>query len=185
MSDDLRVWIGNQAVYADRLVGEWVDATDADELSAAFDRVTRGGQDEHFVGDIEGPAWFRQMVGEWGSFDAIVHAVSVAEELESEYLDSDYFTAWWDGAHTSYSPATKWDAQELVEHARDDYWGEGDSERDAAMAYAEEMIEDMSDWDYSHLDPRSCIDWDAYARNLQNDFRFCRVGGTVYIVGSH
>ena len=23
------------------------------------------------------------------------------------------------------------------------------------------------------------------SRNLQNDFRFCRVGGTVYIVGSH
>ena len=53
------------------------------------------------------------------------------------------------------------------------------------MAYAEDMVEGFRDWDYSYLDPRSCIDWDAYARNLQNDYTFCQVGRTVYIVGSH
>lgn len=181
----MRVWIGNQAEYADRLRGEWVDADDTDELHAAYNRVTYNGRDEHFIGDVEGPAWFRQMVGEWGTLEIIEHAASIAEELESEGMDSDYFTAWWDGVCTSFRPPTKWDAAELCEHARDDYWGEGDSERDAAMSYAENMVEGMSDWDYSHLDPRSCIDWDAYARNLQNDYTFCRVGGTVYIIGGH
>lgn len=180
----MRVWIGNQAEYADRLHGEWVDADHADELAAAYNRVTYNGRDEHFIGDVEGPAWFRQMVGEWASIDTVTYAASIAEELESEGMKDDYFTAWWDGAYTSYSPPTKWDAAELCQHARDDYWGEGDSERDAAMSYADGMV-DMSGWDYSHLDPRSCIDWDAYARNLQNDYTFCRVGGTVYIIGSH
>jgi len=183
--DDLKVWIGNQAVYADRLVGEWVDATDPDELLAAYNRVTRDGRDEMFVADVEGPAWFRQMVGEWANVDSINHAASIADALADDYMDSDYFAAWWDGACTSFRPPTKWDAAELVQHARDDYYAEGDSERDAAMSYAEGFVEGFSDWDYSHLDPRSCIDWDAYARNLQNDYTFCRVGGTVYVIGSH
>lgn len=81
---DLRVWIGNQAVYADRLVGEWVDATNPDELLAAYNRVTRDGRDEMFIGDVEGPAWFRQMVGEWASVDSISHAASIADALADD-----------------------------------------------------------------------------------------------------
>jgi hypothetical protein len=174
-----RVWLGNQAAYADRLIGEWVDAREPDELATAYDRVTRAGKDEHFVGDVEGPVWFRDMIGEWGSVEVIAFAASVADELESAGVDSDLFDAWWDCMGTSYGNPLKWDPAELVDAARDSLMAEGDSDTDAAMNYADEMFER---WEYPYTDPRSCIDWEQYARHLQNDYSFVRVGGTVYIL---
>ncbi len=44
---------------------------------------------------------------------------------------------------------------------------------------------DLLPWSGFFWKMDSCIDWDAYARNLQNDYTFCRVGGTVYVISSH
>jgi hypothetical protein len=178
---ELRVWLGNQAQYADRLRGEWVNVGDPDELSAVYNRVTYNGRDEHFIGDVEGPAWFREMATEWADIDVLSAAAGIAEALDDESVSDDLFSAWWDIVHTSYARPHEWDPRELVNAARDALMAEGDGDADAAMSYAEAFCS-MDEWDYSHLDPRSCIDWDAYARNLQNDYSFVRVGGTVFIL---
>lgn len=179
---DLRVWIGNQAEYAARLVGEWVDVDDIDELRAAFDRITRGGRDEHYIGDIEGPAWFREIIGEWGTLDLLGWCIDLAEAIDADDIDEEMFSAWWGITSTSYGRPLDFDPAEIVEKCRDEYLVSGDDERDAAMAYAYELRchEDVVD----HLDPRSCIDWDQYARHLANDFTLVRHAGTVYVFQS-
>ena len=183
--DTPQVWIGCLASYnAGRLIGEWVDATDADEIGEAEKRVAItavaaaqeageypvyfGDPEEFFIADYDGfPQAAVSMLGEYADY-ATVAAVAVGIEAHGEP-----FAKWLGSIDSLDEPAT------LVDRFTEAYRGEYDSEE----AYAREYVSDTGGWSgvpsqveievgfqrkkidiFDELD--SYIDWESVAREL-------------------
>jgi antirestriction protein len=173
--DELEVWIGCLAAYnAGRLHGEWVDATDLDELAEAQKRVLRTSPapfaDEPFIADYN--AFGSACVSLLGEYPQLDDVVKIATALEEH---GDAFRAWVELGVTT-------DVDDLVDRFEQVYRGEWESRRE----FAQQTVDDIG-WgnvpaqplylsEYpSATSPRtvnvfeelaSYLDWDAIAREL-------------------
>lgn len=185
-----RVWIGCLASYnAGRLIGEWVDAVDVDEMHEARDRVAvqaiaaakEAGEwpvyfsdpEEFFLADNEG---FGFNVGEYPNWEALAQVGALIEEHGEDFLA---FLTFWD--NTRGGDILE-EADSLEEGFAESYCGAADSERDAAY----EIVEDLgfggleaghSFWD-SEL--ASYLDWDSIARDLFRHGPYSLVDGRIF-----
>lgn len=148
------VWIGSLHAYnCGRLIGEWVDATDLEELNEAAARVLRnGGGEEIALMDYEG---FGDMIGEYTSLDRVAEIASaIAEHGEPLILFARHigFDAGDDLAH-------------LIEWFQEAYIGSG---FDSLREYAEDAFADLLG-----LPPRVAeqvapyIDYDRFQHELE------------------
>lgn len=184
--DECRVWVGNLAAYnAGRLVGDWVDATDEDAVRELFAKVTRGGEVEHYIGDVDGPKFFRDTVGEYGGEDVIIGA---AELLAAVDGNAESFAAWLDMLDTYEQRDAVKDPAGTVERFEDEFRGTWDS----IGEYAEELATDCagSREDADRLRggewPYSCIDWERAGRELVmggDVWTADAGGGSVHVFG--
>lgn len=143
-TDAPRAWIGCLGCYNDgRLVGEWMDADDAENLP---ERCPRCGAEEREVFDTDGPtltrsanvsAWI-DAARAWESFDDPEMVADYCEHLGKDITDDDAEIA-----------------------ATDAYIGEM-----SAADYAEELLEDGAFGDIPEA-VRYYIDTDAIARDLE------------------
>jgi antirestriction protein len=138
-----RVWIGCLASYnAGRLIGEWVDATDVDEMYECRDRVAAaawkaavecgdapiyfGPPEEFFLADNEG---FGFNPGEYPDWGALATVGALVEQHGSAFRA---FLSWIDEDPLSI-------ADELEDRFGEAYCGEADSEQDAAREMVSEL----------------------------------------------
>lgn len=151
---DVRVWVGCLAHYNNGdLIGEWVDAADADDWvcpRANPDDVYINCE-EYWVMDHEVPG----VSGEMSPSDAGLWA-DVFSRVE-EY-EEDAFVAW-----------LKLEGRDVrsinVDEFRGAYAGEHDSDEAFAQDMADEFVEsETRGW------PFNCIDWERAARELMMDY---------------
>lgn len=147
--DTPRIWIGSLADYnAGRLIGEWVDATDLDEMYEALDRVLAQSKEEvaeeYYIGDHENFGDFKVYTYEpLDILSAVGEAIDEHGPAVAAWIaytgDQDYALATFDDA----------------------FCGKHDSEKDFAYDQADAMGIDKvpAPW-------RNYIDWDLYARDL-------------------
>lgn len=199
--DTPQVWIGCLASYnAGRLIGEWVDATDADEIGEAEKRVAItavaaakeageypvyfGDPEEFFIADYDGfPQAAVSMLGEYADY-ATVAAVAVGIEAHGEP-----FAKWLGSIDSLDEPAT------LVERFTESYRGEWESEEAFAMEQAMEMglgglgaVWERPKPPYGISDERvniidalsSYIDWETVAREYFDHGSYTFDDGSVF-----
>ena len=108
-----RVWIGDLAAYnAGHLHGEWVDATDAEELHEAGRRIIASSPadfpEELFIADHEG---FGDLIGEYTPLDTVAEIGAALEEhgdglrYYAENIGERYFAEDVDAAVEGYEEA--------------------------------------------------------------------------------
>lgn len=165
-----RVWVGCLACYnAGRLMGEWVDATEAGDLSRervhgssatlALVEVQDGGSphEELWCFDLEGFGGFLE--GECSPSEAQAVAEVIAA-IEADGTDLGAVGAW---ASYEHGRVEEWDAptREAFEEA---YCGEWKSGAD----YAENLAEDIGALDSADARwPLTCIDWERAWNELR------------------
>ena len=169
-----RVWIGClQSYNAGRLIGEWVDATDLDEMLEAQEHVKalaisaakEAGDwpvyfhepEEFFLADNEG---FGNAIGEYTPLDKVAELGAAIEEHGAAFL------AYLGGFGRDDIPT---DPAEMVTDFQDRYAGEWESDED----YARELV-DAIGWKFeagsAELDAISpYLDWEMIARELMMD----------------
>jgi antirestriction protein len=165
--DTPRVWIGCLASYnAGRLIGEWVDAVDLDEMNECRDRVAAqaveaakaageypvyfGDPEEFFLADNEG---FGFNVGEYVDWAKLATVGALIAEHGEPFAA---FLRWYDD---NYSGDVLEDADELAERFSEAFCGEYESAKDYAYEYVEEC------WQVpEHLE--GYLDWDTITRDL-------------------
>ena len=190
-----RVAITCLASYnAGRLIYEWVDATDIDELEEGRKRVAAeavraakaageypvyfGEPEEFFLSDHEG---FGNAIGEYTPFARVAALGAAIEEHGEAFLA--YLTIA-DGSDSE-------DADDLVSAFQDKYVGEAESEADYARDYVSEVgwggipageMELSTGWSTVKLNPieelSSYLDWEMIAREVFMDHSF--VDGYVF-----
>ena len=172
----MRAWVGCLACYSEgRLVGEWVDAVDAD----TFTPCQRPDHEEWWVMDHEG----LPISGECSPSEATRWADWLSEVVE-----------WQRGAVLAWvglgSYATDTDGLPILSDFDDAYCGEWDSFREYAENVAEECGYLSTPAEHAHHwagqavpNPLlSYIDWDAWARDLSYDYHTAPApGGGVYV----
>ncbi len=154
----MRAWVGCLACYAEgRLVGEWVDAVDAD----TFTPCHRPDHEEWWVMDHEG----LPISGECSPAEATRWAEGMAACAEATGAPLAAVRAYVDNAHG-------WDG--ALDVFEDAYCGEWDSEREYAEDHAEECGYLSTPAELAHHwggqavpNPLlSYIDWDAWTRDM-------------------
>lgn len=176
-TDTPRVWVGDLSAYnAGKLRGEWVNTTDADAVRELFRRMSHDGTQDIYLGDVEGPRWFRDALGEHPNEDAVIRAGELVEMVEDprHVADADAFDAW--AANNDHRIgeylAGEIDADELVELFTDAYRGTWDSIADYAYELARD-IAPIAAMIEGPVWPFSCIDWEHAGRELE-------IGGDVW-----
>lgn len=151
-----RAWVGCLACYNDgRLVGEWVDAVDAD----TFTPCQRPDHVEWWVMDHEG----LPITGECSPMEATRWAVWLSEVVE-----------WQRGAVLAWlslgAYSTDVDGLPVLSDFDEAYCGEWDSFREYAENLAEECgyVPTRDDVEGNPL--LAYVDWDAWARDLAYDY---------------
>lgn len=103
MTETPKAWIGELASYnAGRLIGEWVDAIDADEMYEARKRVAVtavaaakeageypvyfGEPEEFFIADYDGFGDLTHKLGEYASFELVAKIGALIEEHGDEFI---------------------------------------------------------------------------------------------------
>lgn len=98
-----KVWIGCLASYnAGRLIGEWVDATDVDEMGEAQARVAAeavkaakaekeyplyfGDPEEFFIADYDGFGDLASTLGEYPSYETVARIGALIEEHGEAFI---------------------------------------------------------------------------------------------------
>ena len=163
-TDAMRVWVGCLACYNDgRLVGEWVDAVDAD----TFTPCERAGHEEWWVMDHDG----LPIDGECSP----AYAAALAECLA-------LVEPWRRGAAFAWiregNYSTDTEGLPILSDFDDAYQGEYDSPRD----YAQTLAEDSGLVPEEYVWPTSCIDWEQATRELMMDhYTAPASGGGVYV----
>jgi antirestriction protein len=163
-TDAMRVWVGCLACYNEgRLVGQWVDAVDAD----TFIPCERPDHEEWWCLDHEG----LPIDGEWSPMYAAALARLLSEVVE-----------WQRGAVIAWikegNYSTDVEGLPVLSDFDEAYCGEYDSPRDYAQTYAEEcgLVPEEYVW------PASCIDWEQATRELMMDhYTAPAPGGGVYV----
>jgi antirestriction protein len=166
-TDTMRAWVGCLACYNDgRLVGEWVDAPDADTCVPC----ERPGHEEWWVMDHEG----LPIDGECSPAYATAMAALVSEVEE-----------WRRGAVLAWiregNYSTDVDGLPVLSDFDEAYQGEYDSDRDYAQTLAEDsgLVPEEYTW------PVSCIDWGQATYELMMDhYTAPAPGGGVYVFRS-
>lgn len=170
-----RAWVGCLGCYnAGRLVGKWVDGTEAGDVTPADLGLTPTIYDSHdelWVMDHEG--YGRALTGECSPVEAQRRAELIAA-IEEEHYPAGAVFAW---AELTGADLEEWDARtrELFE---DCYHGEWPSFRD----YAEDFAESTGAVDEEARWPHSYIDWDRAADELEQGYWTAEAdGGGVYV----
>jgi antirestriction protein len=174
-----RVWIGCLASYnAGRLIGEWVDAVDVDEMQECWERVKVvavtaakaegeypvyfGEPEEPFIADYDG---FGSIASSLGEYPSWAEVAKVGEAIEEH---GGAFIAW-------YENESRDDADSLAENFAEEYKGTWSSEEAYAGDYVEgcgafpngaaytEGIDSFVDWSsvWDWLRDGGC--WSQYA----------------------
>jgi antirestriction protein len=150
------VWIGSLHAYnCGALVGEWVDATDLDQLRQVADRVLKeGGGEEIALMDCEG---FGSMIGEYTQLERVAAIATAIEERGEALVTFASYEGFDDGD----------DLDEFLERFESAYLGSGlDSLKNFAESRFHELFE-VPD----HLS--EYIDYEAFATTLECDgYRF-------------
>ena len=173
-NENLRVWVGCLACYNDgRLLGRWVDAIDAGDLTSADihqdaiepsftvdDNGTvhdgiYGFHEELWCMDVDDPTGLF-LSGEMSPCEASRIAEG-ADRLEGEGIDAAAFAAFLSNEGETFATAD----DTHLDRFQDAYSGEYDSEED----YAQELAADLG-YDAGVTWPAYCIDWTAAARDL-------------------
>lgn len=197
--DTPRVWLGCLASYnAGRLIGEWVDAIDADELAETQTRVAAeavkaakaageypvyfGEPEEFYVGDYDGFGDVGRLLGEYPSLKTVAHVGALIEEHGEAFLK-------WVGTLDSGAELGELTGEDFLEH----YRGEWDSEQ----AYAMEQVCCELGWagvptvvytslydEKSKINPldelASVLDWESIAREMFRHGNYTFVDGHVF-----
>ena len=179
---EAKVWVGCLGCYNEmRLVGEWVDAIDANDVTVAKLHTSHKvksdiytmSHEELWVMDFEGfGGWLK---AECSPMEA-QRIAGVIEAIEADHIDPDAVTAWADNLGLTI--------EDWTGHADDfgeSYQGEWDSEEDFAQNLAEDIgaVDDSATW------PNDCIDWERATRELFYDYWSERAeGGRVYVFRS-
>jgi antirestriction protein len=198
-----QAWIGCLSSYnAGRLIGEWVDATDADEMYEAQKRVAAtavkaakeakeypvyfGEPEEFFIADYDGFGDLASTLGEYPSYETVARIGALIEEHGEAFI----------GFIDTCEP----DLESVDEDAfHEAYRGEWDSEEAFSMDQATELglggiqahWPKPTQYGYSHDEHinviealENYIDWEKVARE---DFRHGPMasrpasGGGIYV----
>ena len=163
-----KVWIGCLAAYnAGCLHGEWVDATDADELEEAKDRILASSPEpmaeEWFIADTDG--FGHGLVGEYSPFEEVAKIGAAIEEH--------------DGAFLAYAEVCD-DVDTAIDTFEEAYRGQWDSEQ----AYIYQYVDDICLFDGIPDDHPAVtyFDWEYYTREQfrHGDLTAVRSGAPDY-----
>jgi antirestriction protein len=164
----MRAWVGCLACYNEgRLVGEWVDAVDAE----TFTPCQRVDHEEWWCMDHEG----LPVSGECSPMEATRWAVWLSEVVEWQ---RGAVLAWVDLG--GYSTDT--DGLPILSDFDEAYCGEWDSFREYAENLAEECgyVPTCDDVEGNPL--LAYVDWDAWTRDLAHDYGTASApAGGVYV----
>lgn len=200
MDDTPKVWIGCLASYnAGRLIGEWVEATDVDEMNEAQARVAKqavtaakaageyplyfGDPEEFFIADYDNFGNLPSTLGEYPSYERVAKigtlisdvgqvAVLAIDALEPDLdeVDEDWFHAHYRG---------EWDSEEdYAMHVCEEI-GLPNVEL-APQVYTGKFEEEPVNW----IDLASSrIDWEGVARDMfrHGNYTSVRDGGTTHV----
>lgn len=181
---------------AGRLIFEWVDATDTDELESAQKRVAAraveaakeageypvyfGDPEEFMVADYDNfPSDIIRHLGEYPSYEDVARFGALIEDKGYPLVDaaatvlddvSELDEDWIDAHHRG-----EWDDEES--YARE-YVGELGWSDVPAVVYADTYDPDSKVSVFEELD--SYIDWESVARELFRHGNFTYVGGHVF-----
>lgn len=167
-----KVWIGCLASYnAGRLIGEWVEATDVDEMEECRGRVAEQAiaaakeagdwpvyftePEEFFLADHEG--FPRGSIGEYTPFDQVAALGALLEEHGAALT-----------AYLETLGSADWDLDTLAEQFEERSRGQWDSMEDYARDYVGQV-------GWAGLEPsqlksiESYLDWEMIARELEMD----------------
>jgi antirestriction protein len=166
------VWIGCLACYnAGRLVGEWVDAVDAADVTPEAIHGHPTAHEELWVMDTDGLPISREMspaeAGEWGAVLA-----------EVDEWQRDALAAW--VASGDYVAEGRGDLPSLPDF-EERYAGEWDSFRDYAENLADDigLLQDVPDTLTAYFN------WDVWIRDLAYDYTTHPApGGGVFVFRS-
>lgn len=155
-----KVWIGCLAAYnGGQLHGEWIDATDVDELNEGRERVLAtspvAGAEEAFIADYDGFGETASLLGEYANLEDVARVAAFLEEH--------------DGAGEAWIGNESDVSTEYLERFEDAYRGEW---RDLAE-YAAELADDMGIFQGAPDLLRTYFDAEAFGRDL-------RLGGDVW-----
>jgi prepilin-type processing-associated H-X9-DG protein len=182
-----QVWIGCLAAYNNaKLHGEWVDATDAEELQEALQRVLRTspepGAEEWYVGDYDGFGALTSQLGEYPDIRTVAHIGALIEELGEPFL-------LWAGTRDSTTELENVTAEDFQQH----YRGEWSSEEDYAQnlvisdglgwhgVSAQLYVDRYGDKTINVFDELvSYIDWESIAQELFRHGNYTYVDGHVF-----
>lgn len=165
ITDTPRVWIGSLGDYnAGRLIGEWVDADDADTIYEGIRRVLAQSlepiAEEWFFADSDN---FYGLVNE---YETVERVAEMADHI------TRHGEAW-----------ARWAKYHGLEHALENdfdeaYRGHWDSEKE----YAQEFAESTGAMPTDNSWPQSYIDWEAAARDLFIDLISVPASGSgIYV----
>lgn len=168
-----RVWIGCLSCYNEgRLVGEWVDATNAGDLTPNDLHGIPTTHEELWVFDLEG---FPRGTGEMSPTVSVPWGELFEEVGETQWLA---LLSWVEtGCYVA-------DSNDLpcASDFEDRYYGCWDSESDYAAHFAEEM----GVWDEVPEHLHSYFDLDAWWRDERYDYTICDApDGGVFIFRAH
>lgn len=166
---DIRVWVGCLACYnAGRLIGEWVDATEAADSAsdAAWAEAVHGGvasdeplssHEEWWVMDIDDP---HGLITKECSPDEAQRIAEWVELVEEEGHDIDAVRAYGEAFSIPFGPDL------VLADFEESYAGHWDSREDYAQQFAEDIgaVDPDASW------PNSYIDWERAARDLFLDY---------------
>lgn len=186
-----RVWIGCLACYnAGRLVGQWIDADEAGELTPEALHVAVSGQtiagqtyvagdpcphEELWVMDHEG--FGGMLTGECSPAEAQRMA-----ELLAQVDEPMAFAAFVENMGRHYA-SQDWEA--TVDQFGDAYCGEWDTEKAYAQDLADDICPSEAARELTETWPFSCIDWEEAARELfMGDNWSASAPGGVYVFRS-
>lgn len=195
-----QVWLGCLASYnAGRLIGEWVDAIDADEIREAQDRVAAeavkaakaagdypvyfGDPEEFFIADYDGFGEAASALGEYPSYEKVAEIGALIEQHGDEFRA---YLSWLDDIADQASE----------EHFDQSRRGACDSERDYAMRLVDELgfhgvsPQLYEQGSYGMLDEKNAInvfdelagvlDWDHIAHEFFDLGAYALVDGYVF-----
>lgn len=185
VANGTRVWVGCLACYnGGRLVGAWVDASQAADMAEDFDAYNGGEVWGNEFDDEQRRAHLAEGHAEFWCFDHNnLHGLvtgecspmeaqrigRIFEAVQADGHDVAAVAAW--AEHTGET-VEEWD-RPTREAFEDAYSGEYDSQQ----AFAEQLADDMGAVTGEESWPLSCIDWERAARDLF-------LGGDFYAVRS-
>lgn len=173
----VRVWVGDLDAYNNgRLVGQWVEGTDWEALTTAYNAASHKGTQDYEVMDMEGPKWARDAIGSYGSQMTVYAVATLIEALEESGVNVEAFDDYNDmtGALTDYLAEVRDieadDINDVARHAEslaDDYADAVTGHYESREDYAQQMADDTGALEGLPYWIMGAIDWAHVARELE------------------